>query len=64
MTETAKALAQSIVKGLVAKHNLKLTDEVRAQITNEQKESIQALVQKLEQDVKSIVEQSSGRHYI
>ena len=40
MTETAKALAQSIVKGLVAKHNLKLTDEVRAQITNEQKESI------------------------
>ena len=52
-------MAQSIVKGLVAKHNLKLTDEVRAQITNEQKESIQALVQKLEQDVKSIVEQSS-----
>lgn len=56
--ETSKILAKTIVKGLVAKHKLHMTDEARANITSEQRENLRELVQKLEKDVAEVVKES------
>ena len=56
--ETAKILAKTIVKGIVSKHNLKVTDEMRERITSEERKNIRELVQKLEKDVKEIIKDS------
>ena len=53
--ETAKMLAKTIVKGLVAKHNLKATNEMQERITAEQREGIRELVQKLQKDVEEVM---------
>lgn len=58
VNETSKILAKTIVKGIIAKHSLKMTDEAREKITPEQKENLRELVQKLEMDVKDVLKES------
>lgn len=61
--ETSKVLAKTIVKGLVAKHRLQMTDEIRANITPEQKENLRELVRKLEKDVEEVVKETKINRY-